>query len=62
MENEITPQQVRDAALASRVTLAAFLKAANVPVSTFYHWERTKQPLKRRLTMLRLMDAVEGVK
>ena len=61
MENAITPEQVREAALKARVTLRDFLRSAKVAPSTFYGWERTGERPKKQLTMLRLMDAVEGV-
>jgi len=57
----ITPEQVRDAAFEARLTLADFLKRAGVSRSTFYTWERTKQPPKRPLTLAKLADAVQAV-
>jgi transcriptional regulator with XRE-family HTH domain len=61
MENAITPEQVRQAALHARLTLADFLNVAGVSRSTFYTWERTKQPPKRPLTLAKLADAVQAV-
>lgn len=61
MENAITPQQVRQAALNARLTLADFLKRAGVSRSTFYTWERTNEPPRRPLTLAKLADAVEAV-
>jgi transcriptional regulator with XRE-family HTH domain len=60
MENAITPQQVRQAALDARLTLVDFLKRAGVSRSTFYTWERTNEPPKRPLTLAKLADAVEA--
>ena len=61
MSEAITPEQVRDAAFEARLTLADFLKRAGVSRSTFYTWERTKQPPKRPLTLAKLADAVQAV-
>lgn len=58
MENAITPEQVREAAYNARVTLTEFLDRAGVSRSTFYSWERTGEPPRRKLTLAKLADAV----
>lgn len=60
MENAITPEKVRHAALDARLTLTEFLDRADVSRSTFYTWERTGQAPKRPLTLARLADAVNA--
>jgi uncharacterized protein YtpQ (UPF0354 family) len=58
MENELTPQAVREAAFERLMSLNAFLKMANVAPATFYTWEHGQNP--RPLTLAKLRRAVES--
>lgn len=58
MQNEITAQQVEAAALAKRMPLYKFLKAAGVSRGTFYKWKDGGSI--RPLTMAKLADAMES--
>jgi transposase-like protein len=56
---EITPQQIEQAALDARLTISEVCKRSGVAASTFYRAKNGEQSL-RPLTAARMMDAIAG--